>query len=52
MKLAVITVLLAAAFSTTVLAQGAYVGETLISPRLSNDSFLIDMDFNIPSVHI
>jgi hypothetical protein len=47
MRVAISTLLILSVFAATTPAQDAFVGETLISPRTSNDSFLIDMDFNV-----
>ena len=47
MKTAIVAVLFAAALSTAAPAQEAFVGETLISSRISNDSYLMAMDFSV-----
>jgi hypothetical protein len=47
MRFAVPVVLILSLLTAAATAQEAFVGETLISPRTSNDSFLIDMDFNV-----
>ena len=47
MKVAICAVTVLAALVASTLAQEAYVGETLISPRTSTESYLIDMDFII-----
>jgi hypothetical protein len=47
MKPAIIAVLLTAALFATAPAQEAFVGETLISSRTSNESYLMAMDFSV-----
>ena len=47
MKPVIIAVLLAATFFATATAQEAFDGETLISSRISNESYLMAMDFSV-----
>ena len=47
MKASITAVLLLVLLTASALAQEAFVGNTLISPRNSNETFLIDINFNI-----
>jgi len=47
MKLAITTLLVLTMFVAAAAAQQAFVGETLISVRTSNDSYLIDINWNV-----
>ena len=47
MKASITAVLLLVLLTASALAQEAFVGTTLISPRNSNETFLIDINFNI-----